>query len=83
MVEPFNQLVISQMGLYYEEIRAGMKYFLEKKGRTMPCAIYHDTEYGHEIKEAAEDQAAKWGCSSPRCRRTSQPIRTSRPRCCG
>ena len=61
MVEPFKKLVISQMGLYYEEIRAGMKYFMEKKGKTTPCAIYHDTEYGHEIKEAAEDQAAEMG----------------------
>ena len=61
MVEPFKKLVISQMGLYYEEIRAGMKYFVQEKGKTTPCAIYHDTEYGHEIKEAAEDQAAAMG----------------------
>lgn len=61
MVQPFKELVISQMGLYYEEIRAGMKYFVEEKGKTTPCAIYHDTEYGHEIKEAVEDQAAEMG----------------------
>ena len=61
MVEPFNKLVISQMGLYYEEIRAGMRYFVEEMGKTTPCAIYHDTEYGHEIKEAVEDQAAAMG----------------------
>ena len=63
MVEPFNPLVVSQMGLYYEEIRAGVKYFVEEKGRTTPCAIYHDTEYGHEIKEAVEDQTAAMGLS--------------------
>lgn len=61
MVEPFNKLVISQMGLYYDEIRAGLKYFVERKGKTTPCAIYHDTEYGHEILEAAQDQAAAMG----------------------
>ena len=61
MVEPFNKLVVSQMGLYYDEIRAGLKYFVEKKGKTTPCAIYHDTEYGHEILEAARDQAAAMG----------------------
>ena len=63
MVEPFNKLVVSQMGLYYEEIRAGIKYFVEEKGKTTPCAIYHDTEYGHEIKEAVEDQTAAMGLS--------------------
>ena len=61
MVEPFNKLVLSQMGLYYEEIRAGVRYFVEERGKTTPCAIYHDTEYGHEIKEAVEDQAASMG----------------------
>lgn len=61
MVEPFNKLVLSQMGLYYEEIRAGVRYFVEQMGKTTPCAIYHDTEYGHEIKEAVEDQAAAMG----------------------
>ena len=61
MVEPFNKLIISQMGLYYDEIRAGLKYFVEEKGKTTPCAIYHDTEYGHEILEAAQDQAAAMG----------------------
>lgn len=61
MVEPFKKHVLSQMGLYYEEIRAGVRYFVEEKGRTTPCTIYHDTEYGHEIKEAVEDQAASMG----------------------
>lgn len=61
IVSPFKKHVISQMGLYYDEIRAGMKYFVEQEGKTTPCAIYHDTEYGHEIKEAVEDQAAEMG----------------------
>ena len=63
MVEPFNKLIISQMGLYYDEIRAGLKYFVENMGKTTPCAIYHDTEYGHEILDAARDQAAAMGLS--------------------
>ena len=61
MVMPFKKHVLSQMGLYYEEIRAGVRYFVEEKGRTTPCAIYHDTEYGHEIKEAVEDQTVAMG----------------------
>ena len=61
MVEPFQDLVFSQMGLYYEEIRAGVKYFVEEKGATTPCAIYHDSDYGIEILDATQDQAAEMG----------------------
>ena len=59
MVEPFKKNVISHMGLYYREIRAGVKHFVETEGKTTPCAIYHDTEYGHEILDGANDQAAE------------------------
>ena len=61
MVEPFQKNVISHMGLYYEEIRAGMKHFVETLGKEKPCVIYHDTEYGAEIYEGAQDQAQEMG----------------------
>ena len=60
MVEPFHQLKFSQRGIYYEEIRAGLKFFAEK-GNQRPCVIYQDTDYGQEILEGAEDQAAEMG----------------------
>ena len=40
MIDPFNKLMFSQMGVYYEEMRAGVKYFVEEKGYTTPCVIY-------------------------------------------
>ena len=61
MVDPFQKLVLSQLGLYYEEIRAGVKYFVEEQGKTTPCAIYHDSDYGVEILDATRDQAAEMG----------------------
>ncbi|MCY3819982.1 MAG: ABC transporter substrate-binding protein [Gammaproteobacteria bacterium] len=61
MVEPFRKLMISQIGLYYEEMRAGVKYFIEEIGKTTPCAIYHDSDYGMEIYEGVRDQAAEMG----------------------
>ena len=61
MVEPFKKHVISHMGLYYEEIRAAVKHFVQDKGRSKPCVIYHDSEYGHEILDGARDQAAAMG----------------------
>ncbi len=61
MVEPFHRLKFHARGIYYDEIRAATKYFVEEKGRQTPCAVYHDTDYGHEIYEAAVDQAAAMG----------------------
>ncbi len=58
MVEPFHPLKFTQRGIYYDEVRASMKYFVEKKGRTTPCVIYQDTDYGVEILAGAQDQAA-------------------------
>ncbi|MYA17057.1 MAG: ABC transporter substrate-binding protein [Gammaproteobacteria bacterium] len=61
MVEPFRKLMFSQHGTYYDEIRAAVKYFAEKEGRTTPCVMYLNNEYGLEIVEAAQDQAAEMG----------------------
>lgn len=61
MVEPFQRLMLTQRGIYYDEIRAAVKYFAENHDKTVPCVIYHDTDYGFEIYEAAQDQAAEMG----------------------
>ena len=61
MVEPFHPLKFTQRGIYYDEVRASIKYFVENKGKTTPCVIYQDTDYGQEILEGAEDQAQAMG----------------------
>jgi len=61
MIEPFNRLQFTGRGIYYDEIRAGTRYFLEEKGATTPCVIYQDTDYGQEILDGARDQLASMG----------------------
>lgn len=61
MVEPYHELKFAQRGIYYDEIRAGVKYFLEEMGKEKPCVIYQDTDYGQEILEGAEDQLREMG----------------------
>ena len=61
MVEPFHPLKFTQRGIYYDEVRASVKYFMEKEGKATPCVIYQDTDYGVEILEGAQDQAAAMG----------------------
>jgi branched-chain amino acid transport system substrate-binding protein len=61
MVEPFHRLKFHARGIYYDEIRAATKYFVEEKGMQTPCVVYQDTEYGQEIYEGALDQSAAMG----------------------
>ena len=61
MVEPYHDLKFAQRGIYYDEVRAGVKYFIEEMGKEAPCAIYHDSDYGQEILESAQDQLAVMG----------------------
>jgi branched-chain amino acid transport system substrate-binding protein len=60
MVEPYSDLKFTQRGIYYDEIRAGVKYFLEQ-GKERPCVIYQDTDYGQEILEGTQDQLSAMG----------------------
>ncbi|MCZ6890032.1 MAG: ABC transporter substrate-binding protein [Gammaproteobacteria bacterium] len=60
MVEPFQRLMFTQRGIYYDEIRAALRHFVGQ-GRHTPCAMYQDTDYGQEILEAARDQAEEMG----------------------
>ena len=61
MIEPFNILNFHARGVYYDEIRAATKYFVEEKGKQVPCVIYEDNDYGQEIYDAALDQAEEMG----------------------
>ena len=61
MVEPFHRLKFTQRGIYYDEVRASIRYFVEEQGKQTPCVIYQDTDYGVEILEGAQDQVAAMG----------------------
>jgi branched-chain amino acid transport system substrate-binding protein len=61
MIEPFHKLKFHARGVYYDEIRAATKYFIEEKGATPPCVVYQDSDYGQEIYDGALDQATEMG----------------------
>jgi branched-chain amino acid transport system substrate-binding protein len=58
MVEPLHPMKFTQRGIYYDEVRAAVRYFVEVHGKRHVCAVYQDTEYGQEILEAVQDQVA-------------------------
>ena len=59
--EPYHRLKFTARGIYYDEMRAAVKYFHEQKGAKKFCTMYHDTEYGLEILEAVQDQVSEMG----------------------
>jgi branched-chain amino acid transport system substrate-binding protein len=61
MVVPFRPMMFTARGMYYDEIRAGVRYFVEQRGAESICVMYQDTDYGIEILEAAQDQAQAMG----------------------
>lgn len=61
MVEPFRPMMFTARGIYYDEIRAGVRYFVEERGAQSICVMYQDTDYGQEILEAAQDQTEAMG----------------------
>ena len=63
MVVPFRPMMFTARGIYYDEIRAGVRYFVEERGAQSICVMYQDTDYGQEILEAAQDQTEAMGMS--------------------
>jgi len=57
MYHPFHKLKFATLSSYYDQIRAGFKYFAERKGMKTPCVMYEDNDFGQEILEGARDQA--------------------------
>ncbi len=61
MVAPFRPMMFTARSIYYDEIRAGIRYFVEERGAENICVMYQDTDYGQEILEAARDQTEAMG----------------------
>lgn len=61
MYEPYNRLKFGQFASYYDQMRAGMKYFVEKKNSKKICVLYQDTDFGRDVLEGvkAETEALK------------------------
>jgi branched-chain amino acid transport system substrate-binding protein len=49
MYEPFNKLKFSQTSSYVDQMRAGVKYFIEERGKKTVCIMYQDTDFGKDV----------------------------------
>ena len=56
MYEPHHRLKFANLAPYYGNVRAGLKYFVEERGKKRVCMMYQDTDFGFETSEAVNDQ---------------------------
>jgi len=59
MFEPFNKLKFYGAATYVDQVRAGINYFVTKKGKKTLCAMYQDTDFGKEVMDGVQIQADK------------------------
>ena len=61
MYEPFNRLKFGQFASYYDQMRAGVKHFVEQRGKTVVGSMYQDTDFGRDVHAGAVAQLQAMG----------------------
>jgi branched-chain amino acid transport system substrate-binding protein len=59
MYEPFHKLKFYGAASYVDQVRAGINYFVTKKGKKAVCAMYQDTDFGKEVMDGVQAQVDK------------------------
>src|SRR5437016_6510808 len=59
MFEPFHKLKFYGAATYVDQVRAGISYFVTKKGKKAVCAMYQDTDFGKEVVDGVQAQIDK------------------------
>jgi branched-chain amino acid transport system substrate-binding protein len=61
MYEPFNRLKFGQFASYYDQMRAGVKYFVQQRGKKVVGSMYQDTDFGKDVHAGAAAQVQAMG----------------------
>jgi branched-chain amino acid transport system substrate-binding protein len=56
MYAPLNKYKFGLASSYYDQIRAGVKYFVDSKGKKNICAASQDTDFGRDVMDGVRDQ---------------------------
>src|SRR5579859_7074857 len=56
MYEPLNHLKFGLASSYYDQIRSGVKLFVEQHGKKTVCAMSEDTDFGRDVMDGVRDQ---------------------------
>ena len=61
MYEPFNRLKFGQFASYYDQMRAGVKYFVGQRGKKVVGSMYQDTDFGRDVHAGVVAQLQAMG----------------------
>jgi branched-chain amino acid transport system substrate-binding protein len=61
MYEPLNRYKYGQFASYYDQMRAGVKYFVEKRGKKVIGSMYQDTDFGKDVHAGVVAQLEAMG----------------------
>ena len=56
MYAPLNKFKFGLASSYYDQMRAGIKYFVDNKNKTKICAQSQDTDFGRDVMDGVRDQ---------------------------
>jgi branched-chain amino acid transport system substrate-binding protein len=56
MYEPLHHLKFGLASSYYDQMRAGVKLFVDQHGKKTICAMSQDTDFGRDVMDGARDQ---------------------------
>jgi len=56
MYEPLNHLKFGLAASYYDQMRSGVKYFVEVRHKTRICGMSQDSDFGRDVMDGARDQ---------------------------
>ena len=56
MYSPLNKFKFGLASSYYDQMRSGIKYFVDNKGKTKICAQSQDTDFGRDVMDGVRDQ---------------------------
>ena len=56
MYEPYHKLKFSQTSSYVDQMRAGIKHFVEQRGKKSICVMYQDTDFGKDVLAGVTQQ---------------------------
>src|SRR5579863_4665949 len=56
MYEPLNHLKFGLAASYYDQMRAGVKLFVEQHHSKTICAMSQDTDFGRDVMDGARDE---------------------------
>jgi branched-chain amino acid transport system substrate-binding protein len=58
MYFPLNPLKFALGASYYDQMRAGLKYFITQRDKKTVCAISQDTDFGRDVMDGVRDEVA-------------------------